>query len=705
MRTLRLTVPSPVLQGRLDRWLAAQLHFLSRRQIEALIAAGQVRVGGSRVKRGEERLSSGQTVQIQWRPSLERRPDKLGVLARGAGWVAVDKPGGLPTHRSEEGGAGVPELLAPLLGLPVEAVQPVHRLDRFTSGVLLVAVDEQRRRELSSAFEQRAVRKEYRALVQPSPPGEDGALHHEGMDLRWKVRQRWGPRAELAVWPEQGRTHQIRIQLAAAGWPIVGDLEHGQPVPGGARRMGLHCWELGWDGERVQAPIAWGPMASEPKRARREASERGDASAEADRAPAGPSVKPARRKAARRQTLRVSAATARVLRSGHPWVVRDRDTGDLRGFRSGDVVDLIDPRGGPIAAAVVEPDRRICARVVRLRDDEEAGDEAWGSRVQAALLRRSSLLDDPATDALRLVHGPADDLPGVRVDLWGPAAVITRLTPAAAIYGPAITEVLAARWPGLGIWQLDHFEDLRQRGAPRSAERPGTWRVEPACGAVALGTRWDVRERGLTLAVEPLGGLTTGLYTDQRSNRDLVAGLLAEQPTTVLNLFGHTGAFSVAAAAAGSPSAVTVDLGRRFCDWTEANLRSNGFDPAVHRTFAADCLEWLESGEERFGGAILDPPGHARRRGRNRQDWNAVRDIASAVTAVGRRLEAGGWLLTSINVADAKPGWLRAQVRQGLEAAGHTIARLEAAPPASDHPTLKGFAEGRAFLGVLARLG
>lgn len=676
MKSLRLQVPSPAEPERLDRFLSAQVPELSRRAARGIIEAGGVRVDGRLQRSSAQRLRPQQIVVLSYRPGrLPAAPlARDAIVARGPDWIALHKPAGLPTHRSDEGGVGVPERLAELLGAPAGGFLPVHRLDRWTSGALLVATSEAGAGRLSAEFAARRVQKDYVVIVSPPPPSQEGEEQAEGMELRWRVLRRSadGRRAELLVQPREGRTHQIRRQLAAAGTPVLGDAEHGRCVPGGAPRMALHCRALRVADVHVDCdpPGGWDELL-DPTRA--------------------PSPRPAPPLASL-PSLRVSGATARVLRGGHPWVLRDAQTGPTGALRAGQLVQLVDPGGAPVAVAIADPDSELCARVVGGR-----GDVDWAGRAQAALHRRRGLLADEATTAIRLVHGEADGLPGLFVDRWGDVLVATLACEAARTFAPAVYDVLRAALDPVGLHEQDHLTDLRKDGAPRDASLPS----RTVFGEVPP-ERIEVLEDGRRFGVEPTAGLTTGLYTDQRSNRRRCAE--RADGAVVANLFAHTGAFSVALAAAGARQVFAVDLGQRYLHWAAQNLERNGLDPEAHPGVAADATEWLRREAPVLDGAILDPPSHARRRGRGARDWNARRDYADLVEAAARRMAPGGWMLCCVNSKGVRRSWLPDRVREGVQRAGRRLAGTEPAGPSADHPRLKGFPEGVAFVGVLATL-
>jgi 23S rRNA (cytosine1962-C5)-methyltransferase len=411
------------------------------------------------------------------------------------------------------------------------------------------------------------------------------------------------------------------------------------------------------------------------------------------------------RSAASRARLRVSAASARILRAGHPWVLRDRDTGDLSLLAPGVTADLVAPDGSFVARAMIDPGRPLCARVLAWEPDEPLDQAAMTRRAAAALERRASLLGDPETDAIRLIHGEADGLPGLFVDRWADLLVATRASVAVAAWSSGVYDLLRGRFPGAALWERDHFDDLQARDpGPDAARLPGRW----AFGGITpsgSGPR-EVHERGLRFLVDPLHGLSSGLYPDQRENRDRLAALLRASPGgAVANLFAHTGAFSVACAAAGADCVLSVDLSPRFCDQAQDNLRRNGLDPERHPVLVADAAAWLREDKRPLRGLIVDPPAHARARSGRRGGWSTKDDLVPLLATAFGRLEPGGFLLCCVNWKGLKKGAIEDSVRAAARSAGRRLSSLLAAPPAADFPRLRGFPEGTAFWGVLATVG
>ena len=256
---------------RLDKHLAQELVDFSRAALQRLIAEGLVLVNGAPSK-ASYRIAAGDTIAVTLpkpaAPQLEAEPLALDILYEDADVLVVNKPAGLVVHpgAGRRHGTLVNALLNYLPDLALqEGERPgiVHRLDRDTSGLLLVAKREQARQQLQGQFKRRQVKKVYLALVEghlepaqgliDAPIGRDPARRErravvlEGRPARtaYHVRGHVDACTLLEAYPETGRTHQIRVHLAAIGHPVVGDWVYGGGKPRlGLRRHFLHAWRL-----------------------------------------------------------------------------------------------------------------------------------------------------------------------------------------------------------------------------------------------------------------------------------------------------------------------------------------------------------------------------------------------------------------------------------------------------------------------------
>jgi 23S rRNA pseudouridine1911/1915/1917 synthase len=276
--------------ARLDVFLARVLP-ASRGQVRALLAARGVRVDGGGVDLGAKGriLAAGQrvalsepTVAAASAPEPEPEAD-LRVLAEGEGWLALDKPAGVPVHPLAPGERGT--LLNALVARHPEVTGigegglrsgVVHRLDVDTSGVLLFATDELRWLDLREAFRSHKVEKRYRALVHGRLEGEGELVLHLAVvrhrparvgvvaagdgrsrrtQLRWRSVETFEAATLVEVAPRTGFLHQIRASLAELGHPLLGDVAYGAPA-GSAPRHLLHAARVAVDDVAAESPDA-----------------------------------------------------------------------------------------------------------------------------------------------------------------------------------------------------------------------------------------------------------------------------------------------------------------------------------------------------------------------------------------------------------------------------------------------------------------
>ncbi len=463
----------------------------------------------------------------------------------------------------------------------------------------------------------------------------------------------------------------VRAFAAAAGAPLLGDVGAGGIVVEGGLRLRVEGGSAPpgfWPEELVFPPDAASP---------------------------GPDA---------HTGLPVSAATARALHRGHPWILADDDTGDAGAFAAGALVRVRAPDGAPLGLARVEGDGRLVARVWAVGASRPREAPSVEARVARALARRAPLraaASDPSgTDALRLVHGEADGLPGLAVDRLGPLLrVLVTGRAALALRGRVLDAVVRGLAPELGP-APPVVEVLHLRRAP-----PGELCCVRALGEGDAPAELEVREGALRFRVEtgvgePLRARPgTGLFLDQRDNRARLAAR-ARADGRYLNLFAHTGAFSAALLAAGAAEVTSVDLSAPYLAWLEDNLRRSALPLQRHRSIRGDARRWLETSPEAagFDGIVLDPPTAA---AAGRRFWSVRQGLERLVAACLVRLTPGGWLLLSSNDRRAR-GRLRARLQDAAGAAGVGLAAVEPAPPSPDFPSLPGFPEGDPFEAWLA---
>jgi 23S rRNA pseudouridine1911/1915/1917 synthase len=262
-------VPEEAAGERLDRFLASLPEVGSRGVAERLLEAGAVQVDGDKLGKSH-RLSGGE--ELEFEPPQERaerlEPEEmdLRIAYEDDQLVVVDKPAGLVVHPAPGHSSGtlVHGLLAhDVAGGDVERPGIVHRLDRHTSGLMVVARSEEAHRRLQGLVRRRLLERHYSALVVGHPRSRRGRIEAPiGRDRRdpfkhsldtdtprdavthFEVVELLPRHSLLDVKLETGRTHQIRVHLAAIDLPVAGDPVYGRPRELGLERQFLHAGRL-----------------------------------------------------------------------------------------------------------------------------------------------------------------------------------------------------------------------------------------------------------------------------------------------------------------------------------------------------------------------------------------------------------------------------------------------------------------------------
>ena len=275
-------VPRALGGLRLDQALARMFPQYSRNRLQVWLAAGHIRLDGARGEagqavRGGERVDLAPPPAPDATPRAQRMP--LAIVYEDADLIVIDKPAGLVVHP----GAGVPDrtlmngLLAhcpALSGVPRAGI--VHRLDKDTSGLLVVAKTVEAQVSLVRQLESRSMRRVYLAVVQGDPPssgmidaplGRDTrartrmAVTRRGKDAvtRYRVLERYGHAALVECRLESGRTHQIRVHFQHIRHPLVGDAVYRRGTRHGLAfgRQALHAVELSLLHPRSGKTMTW----------------------------------------------------------------------------------------------------------------------------------------------------------------------------------------------------------------------------------------------------------------------------------------------------------------------------------------------------------------------------------------------------------------------------------------------------------------
>jgi 23S rRNA (cytosine1962-C5)-methyltransferase len=339
--------------------------------------------------------------------------------------------------------------------------------------------------------------------------------------------------------------------------------------------------------------------------------------------------------------MRFEAAIAVVTRRGeermqrgHPWIYRS-DVQDVQAA-AGDLVQVKAPGGRPIGHALFSDRSEITLRIVEFGAAPPPPDFIR-ARLAAAIAYRDALVIDAT--AYRLVHGEADRLPSLVVDRYGDYLVVQALSQGMDRRLPEVTQALK---------DLLHPAGILARNDPRVRLLEGLEQtVEPLFGSVPESM--DVREAAVTYRVDPWRGQKTGLFLDQRENREAAARYARGR---LLDAFSYNGGFALALAPR-CDSVLAVDISEDAVVRIRDNAERNGIRNIEARAMNVfDELRELERRGERFEIIVLDPPAFAKSRAAVRKAMSGYKEINLRALKL---LAPGGTLVTcscSYNVTE-----------------------------------------------------
>lgn len=387
------------------------------------------------------------------------------------------------------------------------------------------------------------------------------------------------------------------------------------------------------------------------------------------------------------ETRIVGAETVRMLELGHPWVISDSFTKRWPKGKAGELVQLTDERGTPLATALLDPADRIVARVLSFRPMQL--DRAWPQqRLQAAVNLRENHLDLTATNAYRLVNAEGDGLPGLTVDRYGEYLMVQLYCEGWRPHLKLVTSLLQGLLNPAGIYEKARPQNTRGLEAVSDSKKYGRL----LAGSPAP-QRLTVQENGSNFLVSLEQGLNTGLFLDQRENRrDLMPRMAGKR---FLNLFAYTGAFSVAAAVAGASQVTSVDVSPGYTDWNRANFGANGLNCKQHRFLVGDCLAKLAeltADKEQFDVILMDPPSFSSTGKGRFTTRGGTSDLVAASLPL---LVKGGLLICSSNHQKTDLGDYLKELRRGALQVKSELRVIRQIGQPADFPYPVSFPEGR----------
>lgn len=355
------------------------------------------------------------------------------------------------------------------------------------------------------------------------------------------------------------------------------------------------------------------------------------------------------------------------IQSGHPWVYRS-DIADARAS-AGEVVRVLGPRGRLLGEALYSDRSEITIRMLT-RGDVRVDDGLVRGRLEQAIRFRESLKIDAS--AYRLVHGEADLLPSLVIDRYGDYLVLQALSQGMDRLVPRIVALLADLLSPIGILA---------RNDPRVRLLEGLeQRVEVLHGEVPPAV--EVSEGRVRYMVDPYRGQKTGLFLDQRENREAA---LRYASGRLLDTFSYNGGFALALAPR-CDSVTAIDISEDAVARIRLNAQQNGLANVEARAMNVfDELRELERRGETFDTIVLDPPAFAKNKAAVKKALSGYKEINLRALKL---LKPGGYLVTcscSYNVSESAFADI---IASAAADAGVDVAVVEKRMQGRDHPVL-----------------
>jgi len=389
------------------------------------------------------------------------------------------------------------------------------------------------------------------------------------------------------------------------------------------------------------------------------------------------------------KSLHLKAGRDKSLRRRHPWIYSGA-VEKVDGVPASGETVLVKAAGQPVAVAAWSPQSQICARVWSFDAGVRIEKSFFVSTLKKAIQVRQSLPAFHHSNALRLVHGESDGLPGLIVDRYADVLVVQFLAAGVERWREDILNALVEI---TGCEAIFERSDAEVRGLEGLELRTGFARGNREA------KRCPIVEYGLNYRVDVEAGQKTGFFLDQRENRQRVRSLAAGRE--VLDAFCYTGGFSVAALAGGAARVTAVDSSASALEVAMENVNSNSFENSRIAFEQADVFAYQRLLRDRggsFGLIVLDPPKFAPTAAQAKNAARAYKDI----NLLALRLLQPGGLLATFSCSGGVSAELFQSIVAGAAAdAGVDAKIIERFGAAADHPVALQFPEGDYLKGLL----
>ncbi len=377
----------------------------------------------------------------------------------------------------------------------------------------------------------------------------------------------------------------------------------------------------------------------------------------------------------------------------HPWIFSgaiDSVTGDPA---RGETVIVCSSGGERIGCGAWSPDSQITVRMWSWNAGEAIDAAFFDAKVARAVKSREGVAARARTNAVRLVNGEADGLPGVIADRYADFIVCQFTSAGADAWKRQIVDSLMKASPCKGIYERSDVDSRAHEG------------LDSATGLLAgeePPELIEITENGCRFEVDVRNGHKTGFYLDQRDNRRIVAENAAG--LDVLNTFCYTGGFGIGAGVAGARSVTHIDLSAPALAIARRNAELNGLDADANEFIEGNAFDFLRKfrdSRRTFDMIVLDPPKFVDSKGHLMAGCRGYKDINLLAMKL---LRPGGILATFSCSGIVTPDIFHKVVQDAAVDSGRDVQVVRRLQQAPDHPEGISFPEGLYLKGLLCRV-
>lgn len=380
----------------------------------------------------------------------------------------------------------------------------------------------------------------------------------------------------------------------------------------------------------------------------------------------------------------VTAKAERAIKNGHPWVYGEEIKSKAGTPVNGELVDVMAGNAW-LGTGFYNDNSKITVRLLS-RNANDTFDEAfWQRRVSYAITYRQTVMPGDDFKCCRLIHGEADQMPGLTVDRYNDLLSVQVLSLGMEQVKPIVLQALYDQLTAMGVTIRGIYlrDDVALREREGMEQFKGWWPIPGVETPESAVT--EIVENGVRYLVDVENGQKTGFFLDQKYNRQAVARLAKGK--RVLDCFTHTGSFGLNAAMGGAAHVHSVDISQTAIDMATENAKRNGLTNIDFET--ADVFQLLTDLSAKkcrdYDFIILDPPAFTKSRETTERAAKGYKEINLRAMKL---LPRGGYLATCSCSHFMSDRDFRFMLKDAARDAGVSLRQIEARQQGPDHPIL-----------------